>query len=210
MSLALVCARDSSPNNGRRAGRQSVARSRRHRRSLSVRKSQSSSGSAKTPLYPEVDDRDQYGWPKAEEQAHRSIERSADEYRRRDVIGTHETASRTRIVAAEVSDNLGQWQGLRLTVYKSLVVLVCLVSFPPASLQFSFAPDSSQSLVVRPRADSIDPSFPFLSLPFSLSLSSSPHRERCQRQSLTERRSRILPRSIPATTPRRPSGGHRS
>jgi hypothetical protein len=144
-----------------------------------------------------VDDRDQYGRRKAEEQTHCSIERSADEYRRRDVIGTHETASRTRIVVVEVGNDLGQRQGLRLTVYKSLVVLVCLVSF---------APDSSQSLVVQAR-DSINTSFPFLSLFFPLSLSFSPHCERCRQQSLTEQCTRILPRSIPATTQRQLSGG---
>jgi hypothetical protein len=87
-----VCARDSSPNGGSGAGRQSAARSRRLRRTLSDRQRpgqvRPQAVAPKTPICPEVDDRDQYGQPKAEEQAHRSIERSADGYRWWDVIGT--------------------------------------------------------------------------------------------------------------------------
>jgi hypothetical protein len=82
----------------------------------------SESGSAKTPICPEADDRDQYGLPKAEEQAHRSIGQRADKGKWRDVIGMS-TVSRTRTAAAaEVSDDLGQRQGLKQTYIRELVV----------------------------------------------------------------------------------------
>jgi hypothetical protein len=87
-----VCARDSGPNSGGGARRQSAARSRRLRRTLSDRQRpgqvRPQAVAPKPPICPKADDHDQYRRPKAEEQAHRSIERSADRYRRRDVIGT--------------------------------------------------------------------------------------------------------------------------